>query len=87
MILNFNNTSKFCTKSTLFKNVVQLTKDKFSNLKRGSYAMVNSTDVDYFNTILGANNLITGEEVQSYNVDWLKSVSGKYSKLQYSFFQ
>lgn len=69
---------KFCTKPTLFKNTVQLTKDRFPNLKRGSYAVVNSADVNYFKNLLGIHHVITGEEVNSYNEDWLKSVRGKY---------
>lgn len=87
MVFNFNNARIFCTKSTLVKNTVQLTKDKFPNLKRLPYTTVDSTDVDYFNKLLGTNNFITGEEVKSYNEDWLKSVSGKYSNLQYLLFQ
>jgi len=81
MTFNFFNVRKLCTKAALFKNV-QLTKDRFPNLKRGSYSVVESTDVEYFKNLLGANSLITGEEVKSYNVDWLKTVSGKYLKCQ-----
>lgn len=80
MCFNVTNIRKLCTKSTLLKNAVQLTKDRFTNLKRGSYAMVNSTDVDFFKKLLGVNNIITGEETKSYNEDWLKSVSGKCLK-------
>ncbi|CAH1736797.1 unnamed protein product [Aphis gossypii] len=75
MTFNFFNVRKLCTTTALYKNV-QLTKDRFPNLKRGSYAVVNSTDVDYFTNIVGVNNFISGEEVKSYNEDWLKSVSG-----------
>lgn len=78
MPFNVTNIRKLCTKSTLLKNAVQLTKDRFTYLKRGSYGIVNSTDVDFFKKILGTNNIITGEETKSYNEDWLKSVSGKY---------
>lgn len=81
MTFNFFNVRKLCTTTALYKNV-QLTKDRFPNLKRGSYAVVNSTDVDYFTNIVGVNNFISGEEVKSYNEDWLKSVSGKYLKFQ-----
>jgi len=81
MTFNFFNVRKLCTTAVLYKNV-QLTKDKFPNIKRGSYAVVNSTDVDFFKNIVGVNNFITGEEVKSYNEDWLKSVSGKYLKCQ-----
>jgi len=77
MTFNFFNVRKLCTKPALFKNV-QLTKDRFPNIKRGSYAVIDSSDVDYFKNLLGVNNFITGEEVISYNEDWLKSVSGKY---------
>lgn len=81
MAFNFFNLRKLSTKAALFKNV-QLTKDRFSYLKRGSYGTVDFTDVEYFKNLLGVNNFITGEEVKSYNEDWLKSVSGKYIKCQ-----
>jgi len=81
MTFNFFNVRKLYTKAALYKNV-QLTKDRFPNLKRGSYGMVDSTDIEYFKNLLGVNNFITGEEVKSYNEDWLKSVSGKYLKSQ-----
>jgi len=81
MTFNFFNLRKLSTKAALFKNV-QLTKDRFPYLKRGSYGKVDSTDVEYFKNLLGVNNFITGEEVKSYNEDWLKSVSGKYIKCQ-----
>lgn len=75
--INFKNIRQFCSKTVLYKNNVKLTIDRFPNLKRGSYATVDSKDVDYFIKLLGVNNFITGEEVKSYNEDWLKSVSGK----------
>lgn len=77
MAFTFNRVRKFYTKSALHKNV-QLTKDRFPSIKRGSYASVDSTDVNYFKQLLGSNHFITGEEVKSYNEDWLKSVSGNY---------
>jgi len=80
MTFNFNSIHKFCTKS-FFKSTVQLTKHRFPNIKRGTYAVIDSTDVDYFKKILDANHFITGEEVKSYNEDWLKSVSGNYPKI------
>jgi len=79
MTFNFNSIHKYCTKS--FRSTVQLTKNKFPNIKRDSYTTVNSSDVTYFKNLLGINNFITGEEVKSYNEDWLKSVSGKYPKI------
>lgn len=82
----FTNLRKFGTKSSLFKNAVQLTKDKYPNIKRGSYALVDSIDVEYFKEILGVTNLISGEEIKSYNEDWLKSVSGICLKLIYFLF-
>lgn len=78
MFFNFINVRYISTKVTLLKNAVQLTKDRFPGLKRGSYSVVNSTDVKFFKNILTANNIIIGEEAKSYNEDWLKSVSGKY---------
>lgn len=77
----FNHFRKFSTQSVLLKNAVQLTKNRFPNVKRGSYAVVDSTDVDNFKKIVGINNFITGEELISYNEDWLKSVSGKCLKV------
>lgn len=78
MPFNMTYVRKLCTTSSLFKNSVQLTKDRFPNLKRGNYASLNSTDIGFFAKILGDSNIISGEEVKSYNEDWLKSVSGKY---------
>lgn len=86
MTFNITRVSKFCTKPTLFKNAVRLTKDRFPNMKRGSYAVINSTDVDYFKNILGDHHVITGEEVNSYNEDWLKSVCGENLKDQIIIF-
>jgi hypothetical protein len=83
MIFTISNIRKFYTQSVLFKNAIQLTKDRFTNLKRGSYAVVNANDVDYFKKLLGDNNFITGEEVKAYNEDWLKTVCGNYLKFQY----
>ncbi|XP_025408574.1 D-2-hydroxyglutarate dehydrogenase, mitochondrial-like isoform X2 [Sipha flava] len=76
MIFTISNIRKFYTQSVLFKNAIQLTKDRFTNLKRGSYAVLNANDVDYFKKLLGDNNFITGEEVKAYNEDWLKTVCG-----------
>lgn len=77
MTTNFNNFRQIFTKTVLYKNSVKLTTDRFPKLKRGPYATVDPTDVDYFIKLLGVNNFVTGEEVKSYNEDWLKSVSGK----------
>jgi len=77
MSFNLTDVRKFYTKSVMLKNAVQLTKNRFPNLKRGSYSSINLTDMNFFKQLLGSNNLITGEEVKSYNEDWLKSVSGK----------
>lgn len=78
MSLNLINVRYISTKLTLLKNAVQLTKDRFPDLKRGSYSIVNSIDVEFFKNLLTENNIIIGEEAKSYNEDWLKSVSGKY---------
>lgn len=86
MFFTVHNIRTFCSQSVLLKNAVQLTKDKFPNLKRGSYATVNACDVDYFKKLLGDNNFITGEEVKAYNEDWLKSVCGKYLKFKFLLF-
>jgi len=77
MSFNLTDVRKFYTKSVMLKNAVQLTKNRFPNLKRGPYSSIKLTDINFFKQLLGSNNLITGEEVKSYNEDWLKSVSGK----------
>ncbi|XP_050540677.1 D-2-hydroxyglutarate dehydrogenase, mitochondrial-like isoform X2 [Daktulosphaira vitifoliae] len=71
---------RFHSKPSLFRNFIPLTKDKYPHLKRGPYTKLDISDIHFFQSILGVNYVITDvEELFSYNVDWLKSVSG-YSK-------
>ncbi|XP_050422822.1 D-2-hydroxyglutarate dehydrogenase, mitochondrial-like [Adelges cooleyi] len=45
---------------------------------RGNYAKVTSADVQHFKSILGEGNVLTGDQdVQPYNVDWMKYMSGE----------
>lgn len=74
----FNVIRKFHSKPSLFRNLTPLTKDKYPYLKRGPYGKLETSDIHFFQSILGVNYVITdAEELISYNVDWLKSVSGK----------
>ncbi|XP_050425609.1 D-2-hydroxyglutarate dehydrogenase, mitochondrial-like isoform X2 [Adelges cooleyi] len=76
---SFNLVRNLSTKPSLF-NSTQLTKDKYPYLRRGPYAKIETTDIHFFQNILGVNYVITDQtELVPYNVDWLKSVSG-YSK-------
>lgn len=51
--------------------------ERFPNLKRGNFSSLDDKDIKYFNKILEKNQVITdAQEVQSYNVDWLKICTG-----------
>lgn len=54
-----------------------LTKDRFPEIKRGNYAVLQDADVSFFEKVLGKNQIITdADEVSSYNKDWLNTVCG-----------
>ncbi|XP_044730727.1 D-2-hydroxyglutarate dehydrogenase, mitochondrial isoform X3 [Chrysoperla carnea] len=58
----------------------ELTKDRYG-VKRGDYSQLNDDHIKYFTQLLGETRVLTDEdEVQSYNVDWIKNCRG-YSKL------
>lgn len=53
-----------------------LTKDRY-NVKRGDYGDITDKHVQQFERILGANGVLTNpDDVEAYNVDWLKIVRG-----------
>lgn len=45
-------------------------------MKRGNYATINDQDVTKFESILEKHRVITGDETQIYNIDWIGSVRG-----------
>ncbi len=51
----------------------------YSKTTRGSYSKIEQSDIDFFVGVLGKSRVITGAEddLDGYNVDWLKSVKGK----------
>ncbi|KAK7579939.1 hypothetical protein V9T40_000568 [Parthenolecanium corni] len=58
-----------------------LTKDRFPEIKRGNYAVLQDADVSFFEKVLNKNQIITdADEVDSYNKDWLNMVCG-YSSI------
>lgn len=60
----------------LNKFQIKLTKDVYK-VKRGNYAVLNDSHLQTFENILSRERVLTDEEdVQSYNVDWVKMVRG-----------
>lgn len=56
-----------------------LTKDRFPEIKRGNYAVLQDADVSFFEKVLNKNQIITdADEVDSYNKDWLNMVCGMW---------
>ncbi|XP_065214365.1 D-2-hydroxyglutarate dehydrogenase, mitochondrial isoform X2 [Planococcus citri] len=65
----------------LIRRFSTLTKDRYPDLKRGSFSSLQDKDVQFFESILNKNQVITdADEVQSYNIDWLKANCG-YSSI------
>ena len=49
-------------------SVVPLTAERYQNVKRGSYANLEEKDVNFFESILGTNRVLTQEdELNGYN--------------------
>jgi len=59
---------------------VQLTSERYPNLKRGDFASLTSDDVKTFQSILDPGRVLTsGEGTAKYNEDWLGTVRGASS--------
>jgi len=59
-------------------NSVPLTTDRYPNVKRGDFAILQESDVKFFESIIGANRILTQEdELNGYNTDWLNTVRGQ----------
>jgi hypothetical protein len=57
------------------KVLPEFTKDRYP-VTRGDYASISDKDVAKFESILDKHRVITGDEAQGYNVDWIGSVRG-----------
>ena len=56
---------------------VQLTSERYPNLKRGDFAALTSDDIKIFQSILDPGRVLTSEDGTSkYNEDWLGTVRG-----------
>ena len=63
---------------TLLRRLSTLTKDRFPNLKRGNYAVLQDGDVQYFEKVLDKNQVLTNPaEIEPFNKDWLGMVCGE----------
>lgn len=60
------------------KTVAELTSNRYSHLKRGSYATITEEDMRHFKSILvdDASYLTDEDELLGYNMDWLGIVRG-----------
>lgn len=57
---------------------VKLTSERYPNLARGNFAVLEESDLQTFRDILGPGRVITAEdEVAGYNTDWLRTVRGQ----------
>lgn len=55
---------------------VKLTSESY-DVKRGNYASLTESDVQYFNSILSANNILQDkEDLLFYNEDWMRKYRG-----------
>nr|CAD7394669.1 unnamed protein product [Timema cristinae] len=56
---------------------VELTADRYPDVKRHNFALLDSNHVQFFKSILGQDRVLTdAEELETYNIDWLKMVRG-----------
>ncbi|XP_076320639.1 D-2-hydroxyglutarate dehydrogenase, mitochondrial-like isoform X2 [Tachypleus tridentatus] len=68
--------------SKSLSTTMELTYKRLPGLKRGPYAEVTHTDIEYFKTILGKGGVITDkDELEGYNIDWYKTCKGCSSVL------
>jgi FAD/FMN-containing dehydrogenase len=50
-------------------------KDRYA-IKRGGYASLSEADISKFESILEKHRVLTGDETQGFNIDWIGSVRG-----------
>jgi hypothetical protein len=64
--------------SLQLQKAVELTQKRYPEMKRGNYAQLTDGHIKTFENILGINNVITSaDDLEPYNVDWLRTVRGK----------
>lgn len=49
--------------------------DRYS-VKRGSFSELTEKDIAHFESILDKNRVLTGDDANGYNIDWMRSVRG-----------
>ena len=63
-------------------NSVPLTTDRYPNVKRGDFAILQESDVNFFESIIGANRILTQEdELNGINI-LLTSSNNQISEFQ-----
>ncbi|XP_071450975.1 D-2-hydroxyglutarate dehydrogenase, mitochondrial isoform X2 [Hetaerina americana] len=68
---------KFLHTSPVKCSSVELTQIRYSNLKRGNYTSLADKHVSFFESLLSKTRVLTDKsDVESYNVDWLKTMRG-----------
>jgi D-2-hydroxyglutarate dehydrogenase len=45
-------------------------------MKRGKYADLTEKDIAQFESILDKNRVLTGDDTQGFNIDWMRSFRG-----------
>ena len=60
---------------------VPLTKDRYTDVKRGDYANVNDKDLIVFEQLIPGRVLSGSSELDGYNTDWLKTCRGRSLRL------
>ncbi|XP_023323293.1 D-2-hydroxyglutarate dehydrogenase, mitochondrial [Eurytemora carolleeae] len=57
---------------------VTLSSEQYPGLVRGRYGVISDTDIQAFNNILDTGRVLTDtDELEGYNVDWLRTVKGQ----------
>ena len=56
---------------------IELSSIRYPHVKRGDYGALNQTDVEFFVKTLPGRVLNDKDDVDSHNVDWLKTVRGE----------
>ena len=68
----------YTTKNLLAeKKLPELTAKRYPNVKRGTYASLTDSDINYFKSLLHDGAVLTEtEELEGYNTDWMGMVRG-----------
>ncbi|XP_005110364.1 D-2-hydroxyglutarate dehydrogenase, mitochondrial [Aplysia californica] len=74
--LGFGSKCSLHTSSRSCSSNVALTSDRYPNLERGPFAVLNEQDIAYFEQLIPGYVITDPDELQAYNTDWLKTVRG-----------